>query len=116
MEIVNRYRRLRTSAVVRNLVAETSLAPEHLIVPLFIMEGGNKKEEIPSMPGYFRFSMDLLKGEITELGKLGLRTVLLFVKVPDHLEDNEGKEALNIQGLMQRAVRFIKEVDPQMVV
>ncbi|HEV8512177.1 MAG TPA: porphobilinogen synthase, partial [Cyclobacteriaceae bacterium] len=76
----------------------------------------NKKEEISSMPGYFRFSLDLLKAEILELKKLGLRSVLLFVKVPDNLKDNEGKEALNPQGLMQRAVRFIKEVDPEMTV
>jgi porphobilinogen synthase len=116
MELTNRYRRLRTNASVRNLVAETSLTPEHFIVPLFIMEGTNKKEEIASMPGYFRFSLDLLKAEILELKKLGLRSVLLFVKVPDNLKDNEGKEALNSQGLMQRAVRFIKEVDPQMTV
>jgi porphobilinogen synthase len=116
MELTNRYRRLRTNAAVRNLVAETSLTPDHFIVPLFIMEGTNKKEEIPSMPGYFRFSLDSLKTEIIELKKLGLRSVLLFVKVPDNLKDNAGKEALNPQGLMQRAVRFIKEVDPQMIV
>jgi len=116
MELTNRYRRLRTNASVRNLVAETSLTPDHFIVPLFIMEGTNKKEEIASMPGYFRFSLDLLRAEILELKKLGLRSVLLFVKVPDNLKDNEGKEALNPQGLMQRAVRFIKEVDPQMTV
>jgi porphobilinogen synthase len=116
MELTNRYRRLRTNAAVRNLVAETSLTPDHFIVPLFIMEGTNKKEEIPSMPGYFRFSLDLLKTEILELKKLGLRSVLLFVKVPDNLKDNAGKEALNPQGLMQRAVRFIKELDPHMIV
>jgi len=116
MELINRYRRLRTNAAVRNLVAETSLTPDHFIVPLFIIEGTNKKEEISSMPGYFRFSLDLLKSEILELKKLGLRSVLIFVKVPDNLKDNEGKEALNSQGLMQRAVRFIKEVDPQMTV
>src|SRR5258708_6958817 len=116
MELINRYRRLRTSSAVRNLVAETSLTPEHFIVPLFIMERTNKKEEIPSMPGYFRFSLDLLNVEIIELKKMGLRSVLLFVKVPDNLKDNAGKEALNSQGLMQRAVRFIKEIDPQMIV
>jgi len=116
MQLTNRYRRLRTSSAVRNLVAETSLTSDHFIVPLFIIEGTNKKEEIPSMPGYFRFSLDLLKAEIIELKQFGLRSVLLFVKVPDNLKDNEGKEALNPQGLMQRAVRFIKEVDPQMIV
>ena len=98
------------------MVAETSLTADNFIVPLFLVEGTNKREEIPSMPGYFRFSLDLLKAEIIELKKLGLRSVLLFVKVPDNLKDNEGKEALNSQGLMQRAVRFIKEIDPEMVV
>src|SRR5438876_998519 len=116
MELNKRYRRLRMNEVVRNLVAETSLTADHFIVPLFIMEGENKKEEIPSMPGYFRFSLDLLKAEIIELKKLGLRSVLLFVKVSDNLKDNAGKEALNPRGLMQRAVRFIKEIDPQMIV
>lgn len=116
MELNKRYRRLRTNSAVRNMVAETSLTPDNFIVPLFLIEGTNKKEEIPSMPGYFRFSLDLLKTEIPELKKLGLRSVLLFVKVPDNLKDNEGKEALNPQGLMQRAVRFIKEIDPEMVV
>ncbi len=116
MELNKRYRRLRSSSVVRNMVAETSLTADNFIVPLFLVEGTNKREEIPSMPGYFRFSLDLLKAEIIELKKLGLRSVLLFVKVPDNLKDNEGKEALNSQGLMQRAVRFIKEIDPEMLV
>ena len=98
------------------MVAETSLTADNFIVPLFLVEGTNKKEEIPSMPGYFRFSLDLLKAEIIELKKLGLRSVLLFVKVPDNLKDNEGKEALNSKGLMQRAVRFIKEIDSEMIV
>src|SRR5882724_4815857 len=116
MELNKRYRRLRSSSVVRNMVAETSLTADNFIVPLFLVEGTNKKEEIPSMPGYFRFSLDLLKAEIIELKKLGLRSVLLFVKVPDNLKDNEGKEALNSKGLMQRAVRFIKEIDSEMIV
>jgi porphobilinogen synthase len=116
MELNKRYRRLRSNSIVRNMVAETSLTADNFIVPLFIIEGTNKKEEISSMPGYFRFSLDLLKIEILELKKLGLNSVLLFVKVPDNLKDNEGKEALNPQGLMQRAVRFIKEIDSEIVV
>lgn len=116
MELNKRYRRLRTASGVRNMVAETSLAPDNFIVPLFVIEGSNKKEEISSMPGYFRFSLDLLRAEILELKKLGLRSALLFVKVPDNLKDNEGKEALNPQGLMQRAVKLVKEVDPEMIV
>src|SRR5690349_15253478 len=116
MELSKRYRRLRTNNAIRNMVAETSLMPSNFIVPFFLVEGTNKKEEIPSMPGYFRFSLDLLGAEILELKNLGLRSVLLFVKVPDNLKDNEGKEALNPQGLMQRAVKLVKEVDPEMIV
>lgn len=116
MKITKRYRRLRSSEVVRNLVAETTLTPDHFIVPLFICEGKNKKEPIPSMPGYFRLSLDMLKDEILELRSLGLRSVLLFVKVPDALKDNEGKEALNPHGLMQKSIRYIKELDPEMIV
>ena len=116
MKITKRYRRLRSSEAVRNLVAETTLTPDHFIVPLFITEGKNKKEPIPSMPGYFRLSLDMLKDEILELRSLGLRSVLLFVKVPDELKDNEGKEALNANGLMQKSIRYIKELDPEMIV
>jgi len=116
MELDKRYRRLRSSSGVRNMVAETSLTADNFIVPLFVIDGSNKKEEISSMPGYFRFSLDLLKAEILELKKLRLRSVLLFVKVPDNLKDNEGKEALNPQGLMQRAIKTVKEVDPEMIV
>lgn len=116
MKITKRYRRLRSGEAVRNLVAETTLTPDHFIVPLFISEGKNKKEPIPSMPGYFRLSLDMLKDEILELRSLGLRSVLLFVKVPDELKDNEGKEALNANGLMQKSIRFIKELDPEMIV
>jgi len=116
MKITKRYRRLRSGEAVRNLVAETTLTPDHFIVPLFITEGKNKKEPIPSMPGYFRLSLDMLKDEILELRSLGLRSVLLFVKVPDELKDNEGKEALNANGLMQKSIRYIKELDPEMIV
>ena len=116
MKITKRYRRLRSGETVRNLVAETTLTPDHFIVPLFIIEGKNKKEPILSMPGYFRLSLDMLKDEILELRSLGLRSVLLFVKVPDELKDNEGKEALNPHGLMQKSIRYIKELDPEMIV
>ncbi|MGC4021442.1 MAG: porphobilinogen synthase [Cyclobacteriaceae bacterium] len=116
MELNKRYRRLRASNGIRNMVSETSLSVDNFIVPLFIVEGTNVKEEIPSMPNYFRLSLDLLKAEILDLKKLGLRSVLLFVKVPDNLKDNEGKEALNPNGLMQRAVRVVKETDSEMIV
>jgi porphobilinogen synthase len=96
------------------MVAETRLHPANFIAPLFAMEGKNKKEEIASMPNYYRFSLDLLVEEVQELWEMGCRSALLFVKVEDHLKDNEGTEALNPDGLMQRAIRAIKEAVPQM--
>ncbi|HET8753758.1 MAG TPA: porphobilinogen synthase, partial [Salinimicrobium sp.] len=76
-----RHRRLRTTEAIRSLVRETTLSPNDFLVPIFVTEGKNKKEEIPSMPGYFRYSLDLLKTEVQELWGLGLKSVLLFVKV-----------------------------------
>ena len=111
-----RNRRLRTSEAVRSLVRETAITPNDFIVPLFVVEGKNVKEEISSMPNYFRYSLDLLEKEVKELWSLGLKSVLLFVKVPDDLKDNKGTEALNKDGLMQRAVKTVKNAVPEMVV
>lgn len=68
------------------------------------------------MPNYFRYSLDNLEKEVKELWSLGLKSVLLFVKVPDHLKDNQGKEAINSDGLMQRAIKVVKNAVPQMIV
>lgn len=113
---LRRNRRLRTNETIRSLVRETILSPSDFIVPLFVVEGKNIKEEIPSMPNYFRLSLDLLEKEVKELAKLNLKTVLVFVKVPDNLKDNKGTEALNPNGLMQRAVKVIKNAVPDMIV
>ncbi len=111
-----RNRRLRTNEVIRSLVRETIISPNDFIVPLFVVEGQNVKEEIASMPNYYRYSLDLLKKEVKELWDLGLRSLLVFVKVPDNLKDNKGTEALNAEGLMQRAVKTIKDAVPEMLV
>lgn len=111
---LQRNRRLRSNPALRDLVRETSLSPNDFIVPLFAVEGTGVKEEISSMPGYYRMSLDYLEKEVRELWALGLKAVLLFVKVPDSLKDNKGTEALNPDGLMQRAVKTIKEVCPGM--
>ncbi len=116
MNLTKRYRRLRGSLTIRGLVAETQLSPQHFIVPLFLMEGEKKKEPIASMPGYHRLSLDQLKDEIQELKGLGLNAVLLFVKTPDPLKDNEGKEAVNPDGLMQRGIREIKKISPETII
>ena len=113
---LQRNRRLRTNESIRSLVRETILSPNDFIVPLFVVEGHGIKEEIPSMPNYFRLSLDNLEKEIKELQKLHLKSVLLFVKVPDNLKDNAGKEALNSNGLMQRAIKTVKNTAPEMIV
>lgn len=114
--MLRRNRRLRTNENIRSLVRETILSPNDFIVPLFIVEGKGIKEEIPSMPNYFRLSLDNLEKEIKELQKLHLKSVLLFVKVPDNLKDNAGKEALNPDGLIQRAIKTVKNIASEMVV
>lgn len=113
---LRRNRRLRANEAIRSLVRETIITPNDFLVPLFVVEGKGVKDEIPSMPNYFRFSLDLLENEVKELWKLGLKSVLLFVKVPDHLKDNKGAEALNPNGLMQRAIKTVKNACPDMLV
>jgi porphobilinogen synthase len=83
---------------------------------MFIVEGKGIKHEIQSMPNYFRFSLDMLESEVKLLWSLGLKSVLIFVKVADALKDNNGTEALNSNGLMQRAVKTIKNICPEMLV
>lgn len=113
---LRRNRRLRTSEAIRSLVRETVITPNDFIVPLFVVEGKGIKEEIPSMPNYYRMSLDLLSKEAKELWAMGLKSVLLFVKVPDNLKDNSGTEALNPEGLMQRAIKTIKDAVPEIYV
>ena len=113
---IKRNRRLRSSEIVRSMVREHQLSPSDFIVPLFAVEGSDVKEEIASMPDYYRMSLDHLKKEVQELWSMGLQTVLLFVKVSDTLKDNKGTEALNPEGLMQTAIALVKETVPEMVV
>jgi porphobilinogen synthase len=98
------------------MVQETILKPSDFILPVFIEEGENVKIEIPSMPGYYRYSIDLAVKELQECFAMGIRSTLIFVKVKDELKDNTGREALNDNGLMQRTVRAIKKAIPEMVV
>jgi porphobilinogen synthase len=98
------------------MVAETILTPNDFIAPLFIIEGKSMREEISSMPGYFRVSLDVLRSEVKELWSLGIKSVLLFIKCDDELKDNKGTEAINDKGLMQKAIQAVKETQPEMVV
>ncbi len=116
MHPLRRNRRLRTNESIRRLVRETTITPDDFLVPLFVVEGKGIKEEVASMPGQYRLSLDNLEKEVKELWKMGLCAVLLFVKVPDNLKDNKGMEALNADGLMQRAIKTVKNACPEMLV
>ena len=113
---LKRNRRLRTSPAIRSLVQETIISPNDFLVPLFVVEGKAIKEEIASMPDYYRLSLENLEKEVKELWNMGLKAVLLFVKVPDALKDNKGVEVLNADGLMQRAIKAVKNACPGMLV
>lgn len=111
-----RNRRVRNSQNIRNLVRENALSVNDFMMPVFVTEGEGIKDEISSMPGYYRFSLDTLEAEIAEAAALGINAVNVYAKVPDELKDNKGTEATNPNGLMQRAIRKIKSIAPEMLV
>lgn len=116
MILQKRNRILRVNNSIRSLVAETVLTPTDFIAPLFIDEGENYKQEIASMPNYYRMSIDNTIKEVKELYSLSVKCVLLFVKAKDETKDNTGKEAWNKDGLMQRSIKAIKNEVPEMYV
>jgi porphobilinogen synthase len=116
MFLQRRNRILRATPAIRSMVAETILTPNDFIAPLFIDEGENVQTEIPSMPNYYRRSLDLTVKEVKELWNMGIKSVLLFIKCKDELKDNTGKEAWNKNGLMQRSIKAIKNAVPEMYV
>lgn len=111
---VNRMRRLRNNAKIRDMVRENRLSVEQLIYPMFVTHGKGIKSEISSMPGNYRFSTDLLVDEIKEVSDLGINSVILF-GIP-HLKDAVGSEAYSPNGIVQEAVRKIKENIPEIIV
>jgi porphobilinogen synthase len=114
--MIQRPRILRQSPAIRAMVQETRLSVDDLIVPLFILEGEGISEEISSLPGYYRHSLDNTVKEVEQLWKLGVKSVLLFIKCKDELKDNAGTEALNPNGLMQRSIKAIKQACPGLFV
>src|ERR1700704_3674390 len=98
MHLIRRNRILRQSPAIRSMIAETILRPADFIAPLFITEGSGVKEEISSMQGYYRMSIDNTIAEVNALWALGIKSVLLFIKCKDELKDNKGTEALNPNG------------------
>ena len=83
------------------------------VIPLFVVEGNGVKEEILSMPGQYRMSLDVLEDEIQEIVALKLKAVLLFAKTDDAKKDNEGVESWNPDGLMQRAIKTVKATNSE---
>lgn len=116
MYLQRRNRITRQSAAIRSLVAETKLSSDDFILPIFITEGNNVIEEITSMKGYYRRSLDKTVEEVKELWTMGIKSVLLFVKCDDSVKDNTGKESWNPNGLMQRSIKAIKDAVPEMIV
>lgn len=112
--LFDRHRRLRNSSAMRSLIRETYLQASDFIYPLFVVEGEGKKEEISSMPGVYHYSLDQLKPEIEEIVSLGIQSVILF-GVPVH-KDEVGSEAYNDEGIVQQAIRKVKEWAPQLVI
>ena len=114
--IFHRPRRNRQNEVIRSMVRETYLSPEHFIAPLFVIEGKNQMIPIKSMPGHSRLSIDELVKEAKELYSLGVKCVALFPAIEDKLKTPDAREAFNSEGLNFRAIRAIKESVPGMLV
>lgn len=111
-----RMRRLRKQDFTRRLVAENQLTANDLIYPMFVLEGVNQKEAVPSMPGVNRLSIDLLVQEAHELVELGIPAIALFPVTPMQAKSLCASEAFNPQGLAQKAVRAIKQAIPNIAV
>lgn len=116
IQLSHRPRRNRKSAAIRNMVQENHVSVNDLIYPLFLIEGKNKKSEVASMPGIYRFSTDLLLKEIESSMKLGLHTFCLFPSLNDKLKDKKATESLNKKGLYPSAIREIKKRFPEAVI
>lgn len=109
-----RHRKLRTSAVMRNLVKDVYVSKEDLIYPIFLEEGENIKNEIESMPGIFRYSLDRIDEELDALVELGINSILLF-GIPKH-KDECATESYKEDGVIQNAIRYIKKNYPNFLI
>ena len=112
MELTKRPRRLRGSENLRKMVRETRMDKSSLMYPMFVMEGENKEEEIPSMTGQYRYSLDRLPYKLEQLSKAGVGSVMFF-GIPDH-KDEVGSGAYDPEGIVQRALRIAKEKFPEL--
>ena len=109
-----RGRRLRANSTIRSLVRESSLSVDDFIYPVFVVEGNNIKKEISSLKGNYHWSVDRLNELVDELKEVKVKSVILF-GIPDH-KDSVGSEAYNENGIVQKAVRKLKELDKDLYV
>ncbi|WP_281269761.1 porphobilinogen synthase [Marinospirillum perlucidum] len=109
-----RMRRMRADDFSRRLMRETVLTANDLLVPLFVQEGENKREPVPSMPGVERLSLDLLVKEAKELADLGIPAIALFPVVDGEGKTELAEEAYNANGLVQRSIKAIKDAVPEL--
>ncbi|GAA0358412.1 porphobilinogen synthase [Bowmanella denitrificans] len=109
-----RPRRIRKNEFTRQLIAESRLSVQDLIYPMFVLEGKNRSEDIPSMPGISRMSIDLLLKEAEALVELGIPAIALFPVTPAELKSECASEAFNPDGLAQKAIRALKEFVPDL--
>lgn len=112
MDLLKRPRRLRGGELIRSMVRETRVDKASLIYPMFVMDGENKVEEIPSMPGQFRYTVDRMGEELERLIAAGVCSVMLF-GIPA-VKDAMGSQAYAENGIVQRALRYAKEHYPQL--
>ncbi|CDN15411.1 Porphobilinogen synthase [Richelia intracellularis] len=114
--LTQRPRRLRRTVALRNMVRENQLTVDDLIYPMFVMEGEEQKVEISSMPGCYRYTLDLLLKEIEQVHELGINAIALFPVIPEAKKDETGTESYNPDGLVQRTIKAIKQAVPEIVV
>ncbi len=114
MKLVNRPRRLRNGAQLRSMVRETRISADTLIYPMFVQEGENICEEIESMPGQYRWSLDRVDELLEKVLQSGVKSILLF-GIPDH-KDEIGSSAWDPNGIIQKAVHYIKKRYPQLYI
>ena len=111
---MERMRRLRSSEAMRDFVQETRVVPEDLIYPVFVRYGIDLETPVDSMPGICQYTIDRLPGLLDQIAECGIRAILLF-GIPEH-KDEKGSEAYHPEGITQRAIRFIKEYSPDLLV
>lgn len=116
MRIIERPRRLRKNAAIRDLVQESHLSAKDLVWPVFIKDGKNVREPIDSLPGCFRLSLDQLEKECAALSPLALKAIALFPCIEDKLKNTKASEAANKHGLVPRAVKALKSKMPDLLV